>query len=194
MLFRLDQTSPKAWLYHLPSLWASWMIHTGPWDWEWAADHVMETLLQMQSWRALTCMCSWAEGVAEPLTLLEDAAFPAKTLKASARCHFNVIFLLLFLGTSHLRNWSADQANSLHLHTQARRQMLALWWVYECWQARQEWVWCNRELWSYLLHKFLSAQLLLSKFLNFENLRLSVQFINRSVNVNLNLLSAFSYS
>lgn len=52
MLFWLDQTSPKAWAYHLPSLLAFWMIHVGPWDWEWTTDHVMETLLYMQS---LTC-------------------------------------------------------------------------------------------------------------------------------------------
>lgn len=50
MLFWLDQTSPKAWGYHLPSLLALWMIHVGPWDWEWTTVHVMETLLYMQSW------------------------------------------------------------------------------------------------------------------------------------------------
>lgn len=139
MLFRLDQTSPKAWLGHLPSLWASWMIHIGPWDWEWTTDHVMEILLHMQSWHALTCMRSWVKGVAVPLTLLEAGAFPAKTLQALSGWHCNVIFHLLFLGTSHPRNWSADQANSLHLHkSQARRETPALWWVYECCQAEQE--------------------------------------------------------
>lgn len=139
MLFWLDQTSPKAWLCHLPGLWAFWMIHVGPWDWEWTTDHRMETLLHIQFWHALTCMHSWAEGVAMPLTLLEDGAFPAKTLQAVFGFHCNVIFLLLFLGSCHLRNWSADQGNSLHLHkSQARRESPALWWVYECCQAEQE--------------------------------------------------------
>lgn len=140
MLFWLDQTSPKAWLCHLPSLWAFWMIHIGPWDWEWTTDHMMETLLHIQSWHALTCMRSWAEGVAVPLTLLEDSAFLAKTLQALSGFHCNVMFLL-FLSTCHLRNWSAGQANSLHLHkSQARRESPAWWWVHECCQAEQEWV------------------------------------------------------
>lgn len=86
-------------------------------------------------------MRSWAEGVAMSLTLLEDGAFPAKTLQALSGFHCNVIFLLLFLRTCHLRNWSAGQANSLHLHKpQARRESPACWWVYECCQAEQGWV------------------------------------------------------
>lgn len=48
-------------------------------------------------------------------------------------------------------------------------------------------LWCNREVWYYLLHKFLLPPPLLSKFLNTEKLRLNVQFISRNVNVNLNI-------
>lgn len=141
MLFWLGQTSPKAWLCHLPSLWAFWMIHIGPWDWEQTTDHMMETFLHVQSWHVLTCMCSWVEGEALPLTLLEDGAFPAKIPQALCAFHCSAIFLLLFLGTSPITNWPAHPANSLHLHkSQARRDTPALWWEYECCQAEQEWV------------------------------------------------------
>lgn len=61
MLFWLDQTSPKASACHLPSLLAFWMIHVGPWDWKWTADHVMETFLYIQSWACphMCALMSW---------------------------------------------------------------------------------------------------------------------------------------
>lgn len=64
MLFWLDQTSPKAWVCHLPSFLALWMIHIGPWDWEWTTVHVMETLLYVQSWACphMYALTSWGSG------------------------------------------------------------------------------------------------------------------------------------
>lgn len=140
MLFWLGQTSPKAWLCHLPSLWAFWMIHIGPWDWEWATDHMMETLL-MCSHGMSSHACAHELREWPCLWLCWRWCFPTKTLQDLASFHCNAIFLLLFLGTSHIRNWSADPANSLPLHKcQARRETPSLWWVHECCQAGQEWV------------------------------------------------------
>lgn len=188
MLFWLDQTSPKAWLCHFPSLWAFWMIHIGPWDWEWTTDHVMETFLHMQSWHALTCMRSGVEGVALPLTLLEDGALPAKTLQL-------YLFSLQFHISSPLP-WHlppkkpVSRSGQLTAPAQAPSQKGDLGIVVGVWMLSGRAgvnLWCKREVWYYLLHKFLLPPPLLSKFLNTEKLRLNVQFISRNVNVNLNI-------
>lgn len=140
MLFWLGQTSPKAWLCHLPSFWAFWMIHNGPWEWMNNRSHDGNTsACAVMACPHMHALMSWGSGPA--FDSAGDGAFPAKTLQDLSDFHCNAIFFLLFLGTSHIRTWSADPANSLHLHkSQARRETPGLWWVHECCQAEQEWV------------------------------------------------------